>query len=191
MIYPTTKCRWCGVPLRWTSDYDFINYSFKYFQRESGVPIELVSRVYYKPKSSNRWNLCRACYKLNLNKIHGREITGKCKLVNHKGIDVTPYIDLFMLKLLDQSWRHKRYIEFMWFSGHTFQAFIEYICARDALCGSEFNFDDIEYYYEDMVRSHFQVPGHHEAVLDDDDNIILFQLNGTDTFLVNAHPTIE
>jgi len=96
-----------------------------------------------------------------------------------------------MLKLFDQSWRHKRYVEFMWRSGHTFEAFIEYLCARDALFGTEMNFDEIEHYYEDMVRSHFQVPNHHEPVWDEDENITSFQLNGTDTFLVNAHPAVE
>jgi len=191
MIYPTTKCRWCSVPLRWTSEYDFVNYAFEYFQRERKFPIDLVTRVYCKPKSSSRWNLCRACYNLNLNKIHRREITGRCRLANHKGLDITPYVSLFMLKLFDQSWRHKRYVEFMWRSGHTFEAFIEYLCARDALFGTEMNFDEIEHYYEDMVRSHFQVPNHHEPVWDDEENITSFQLNGTDTFLVNAHPAVE
>ena len=191
MIYPSTNCRWCSVPLRWTSEYEFVNYAFEYFQREYGFPINFASRVYYKPKSRSRWNVCRACYRLNLNKIHQREITGRCNLVNHKGFDVSPYVSLFMMKLMDQSWRHRRYHEFMWHNGHTIDAFIEYLYVRDALYGSEMNYDEVEYYYEDMVRSHFQVPNHHEPILDDEDNIISFHLNGRDTIIVNAHLTVE
>jgi len=79
----------------------------------------------------------------------------------------------------------------MWLREHTFDAFLDYLYARDALCGSEMNLDEIDYYYEDMVRSHFQVPRRFAATRDDDDNIINFNLNGTGTIVVNAHPTVE
>ena len=190
MIYPSTKCRWCNVPLQWTSRYDFIMYAFKYFQTENNIPLERMSRVFYKIRSSARRNVCRACYKLNLSKIHQREITGRCKVIGHRGVDISEIVGIFMFKLFNQSWRHKRYIEFMWLREHTFDAFLDYLCARDALYGSEVNLDEIEYYYEDMVRSHFQVSNHHEPVVDNEDNITSFQLNGRDTIIVNAHPTV-
>ena len=190
MIYPSTKCRWCSVPLQWTSKYDFVNYAFKYFQTENNIPLERMSRVFYKIRSSARRNVCRACYKLNLSNIHQREITGRCKVIGHRGVDISEIVGIFMFKLFNQSWRHKRYIEFMWLREHTFDAFLDYLCARDALYGSEVNLDEIEYYYEDMVRSHFQVSNHHEPVVDNEDNITSFQLNGRDTIIVNAHPTV-
>ena len=193
MIYPKTTCRWCGVPLQWTSVHEFVNYAFDYFQRETHVPLEFMTRVYKKPKSSTRWNLCRACYKMNIANIHRREITGK--MIRHRSINTTPMIGAFLLKLFNQSWRHKRYIEFMWLHHHSFEAFLDYLHARDILLGNPtgdiFDNEELDYYYEDMVRSHFQVPSHYEPVRDDDDNIISFQLNDTDTFLVNAHPVVE
>jgi len=191
MIYPTTTCRWCNVPLQWTSRYDFIMYAFKYFQTENNIPLERMSRVFYKIRSSARRNVCRACYKLNLSNIHHREITGRCKVIGHRGVDISEIVGIFMFKLFNQSWRHKRYIEFMWLREHTFDAFLDYLCARDALYGSEVNYDEVEYYYEDMVRSHFQVSNRHEPVVDIEDNITSFQLNGRDTIIVNAHPTVE
>jgi len=191
MIYPTTTCRWCNVPLQWTSRYDFINYAFKYFQTENNIQLERMSRVFYKIRSSARRNVCRACYKLNLSNIHQREITGRCKVIGHRGVDISEIVGIFMFKLFNQSWRHKRYIEFMWLREHTFDAFLDYLYVRDALYGSEMNLDEIDYYYEDMVRSHFQVPRRFAATRDDDDNIINFNLNGTGTIVVNAHPTVE
>ena len=191
MIYPTTTCHWCSVQLRWTSRYDFVNYAFEYFQRENNVPLEYLARAYYKPKSSTRWNLCRACYKLNLTNIHRREITGRCKLDNHRGVDITDMVGIFMLKLFNQTWRHKRYIEFMWYKNHTFDAFLDYIYVRDHLLYTDHDEDEIYYYYEDMVRSHFEVPTRFEATRDYDDNIINFHLNGTGTIVVNAHPVVE
>ena len=193
MIYPTTTCHWCGVPLQWTSRYDFINYAFEYFQFESRIPLERLSRVYHKGRSSSRKNVCRACYKLKLNNIHQREITGK--MIIPKSINITPGVGKFLLKLFDQSWRHQRYIEFMWSKGHTFDAFLDYLCARDTILGNVsgdiFDNEELEYYYEDMVRSHFGVPAHYEATWDDDSDIIGFQLNGTDMITINAHPTVE
>ena len=195
MIYPTTKCHWCGVPLQWTSRYDFVTYAFEYFQIEYRIPLERMSRVYHKGRSSSRKNVCYACFKLNLNNIHQREITGRCKFERHRGVDITDMVGIFMFKLFNQSWRHKRYIEFMWLHHHSFEAFLDYLHARDTLLGNPsgdiFENEELDYYYEDMVRSHFQVPSHHEPVRDDDDNIISFQLNDTDTFLVNAHPVVE
>ena len=79
----------------------------------------------------------------------------------------------------------------MWLREHTFDAFLDYLYARDALCGSEMNLDEIEYYYEDMVRSHFQVPNHFITKWDDGENIISFQLNDIDVITVNAHPVVE
>jgi len=193
MIYPKTKCHWCGVPLQWTSRYDFVTYAFEYFQFEFRVPLERMSRVYHKGRSSLRKNVCRACYKMNLNNIHQREITGK--VTRLKSINITPGIGKFLLKLFDQSWRHQRYIEFMWMKGHTFDAFLDYLCVRDAILGNAsgdiFDNDEIAYYYEDMVRSHFDIPTHFEAIWDEDSDIIGFQLNGTDMITINAHPSIE
>jgi len=191
MIYPTTTCRWCNVPLQWTSRYDFIMYAFKYFQTENNIPLERMSRVFYKIRSSARRNVCRACYKLNLSNIHRREITGRCKMIGHRGVDISEIVGIFMFKLFNQSWRHKRYIEFMWLREHTFDAFLDYLYARDALYGSEMNYDEVEYYYEDMVRSHFQVPNHFITKWDDGENIISFQLNDIDVITVNAHPVVE
>ena len=191
MIYPSTKCRWCSVPLQWTSKYDFVNYAFKYFQTENNIPLEWMSRVFYKIRSSSRRNVCRACYKLNLSNIHQREITGRCKVIGHRGVDISEIVGIFMFKLFNQSWRHKRYVEFMWLREHTFDAFLDYLYARDLILDTHHQDDDTEYYYEDMVRSHFQVPRRFTATRDDEDNIISFQLNDTDVITVNAHPVIE
>jgi len=191
MIYPTTKCHWCSVPLQWTSRYDFVTYAFEYFQREYRVPLERMSRVYHKGRSSSRKNVCYACFKLNLNNIHRREITGRCKFERHRGVDITDMVGIFMFKLFNQSWRHKRYIEFMWLQNHTFDAFLDYIYTRDILLSTEHNEDEIDYYYEDMVRSHFDAPAHFDVTRDDEDNIINFHLNGTGTIVVNAHPAFE
>jgi len=193
MIYPTTKCHWCGVPLQWISRYDFINYAFEYFQFEDRIPLERMSRVYHKGRSSSRKNVCRSCYKLKLNNIHQREVTGK--MTRLKSINITPGVGKFLLKLFDQSWRHQRYIEFMWSKGHTFDAFLDYLCARDTILGKVsgdiFDNEELEYYYEDMVRSHFGVPAHYEAMWDEEADIIGFQLNGTDMITINAHPAVE
>jgi hypothetical protein len=128
---------------------------------------------------------------LNLSNIHRREITGRCKVIGHRGVDISEIVGIFMFKLFNQSWRHKRYIEFMWLREHTFDAFLDYLYTRDALYGSEMNLDEIEYYYEDMVRSHFQVPNHFITKWDDGENIISFQLNDIDVITVNAHPVVE
>ena len=83
----------------------------------------------------------------------------------------------------------------MWLKGHTFGAFLDYLCARDTILGNIsddiFDNEELEYYYEDMVRSHFEVPSHYEATWDDEDDIVGFQLNGMDLIIVNAHPTVE
>ena len=79
----------------------------------------------------------------------------------------------------------------MWYNNHTFDAFSDYIYARDHLLYTDHNEDEIDYYYEDMVRSHFEVPAHFEVTRDYDDNIINFHLNGTGTIVVNAHPAVE
>jgi hypothetical protein len=57
--------------------------------------------------------------------------------------------------------------------------------------GDIFDNEELEYYYEDMVRSHFQVPSHFIAKWDDGENIISFQLNDIDVITVNAHPVVE
>ena len=195
MIYPTTTCRWCNVPLQWTSRYDFIMYAFKYFQTENSIPLERMSRVFYKIRSGARRNVCTACYRMDVNKIHKRELTGRWKYTNHKGPDITELVGIFMFKLLNQSWRHKRYVEFMWFNDHTFDAFLDYLHVRDMIIGNEsgdiFDNEELEYYYEDMVRSHFQVPNHFITKWDDGENIISFQLNDIDVITVNAHPVVE
>jgi hypothetical protein len=59
------------------------------------------------------------------------------------------------------------------------------------MSGDIFDNEEIEYYYEDMVRSHFGVPAHYEAMWDDESDIIGFQLNGTDMITINAHPAVE
>ena len=64
-------------------------YAFKYFQTENNIPLEWTSRVFYKIRSSARRNVCRACYKLNLSNIHRREITGRCKVIGHRGVDIS------------------------------------------------------------------------------------------------------
>ena len=117
------------------------------------------------------------------------------KVIRLKSINITPGVGKFLLKLFDQSWRHQRYIEFMWTKGHTFDAFLDYLCARDTIFGNVsgdiFDNEEIEYYYEDMVRSHFGVPNHYEPMWDEEASIVAFQLNGTDVITVNAHPIVE
>ena len=168
-----------------------MTYAFEYFQVETRVPLERMSRVYHKGRASPKKNVCYACFKLNLNNIHRREITGRCKFERHRGVDITDMVGIFMFRMFNQSWRHKRYIEFMWLQNHTFDAFMDYLCVRDALCGTVMNDDEVEYYYEDMVRSHFDAPAHFDATWDDDYNIINFHLNGTGTIVVNAHPSVQ
>jgi hypothetical protein len=170
-----------------------VTYAFEYFQIEYRIPLERMSRVYHKGRSSSRKNVCRSCYKLKMNNIHQREITGK--MVRLKSINITPGIGKFLIKLFDQSWRHQRYIEFMWTNGHTFDAFLDYLCARDTIMGNMsgdiFDNEYLEYYYEDMVRSHFDVPTNFEATWNEEASIIGFQLNGTDMISINAHPVVE
>ena len=177
MIKSSTSCRWCGVPLLWSSKFEFINYCLKYFSRE----LEYLSRVFYKvKKGSSKKRVCRNCYYKDISNVHRREITAKCPFIGYRGIDTTPIIACFMLNMYNQKWFHKRYIEYMWLKNHSFSSFVEVLIVRTLLNGGTedyvLNNEYIEYYYEDMVRSHWQIPNHHEAVWDDH-NIINFQLN--------------